>query len=200
MIAIVDYGMGNLRSVEKAFQFLGYSAGIVREPAAAAEASHLVLPGDAAFGDAMRNLREAGWVEVIHRSLQAGKPFLGICVGLQLMFDSSEEMGNHAGLGLLPGRCLRFPAGQPVPHIGWNQISIKRPLALLDGIPEGSFYYFVHSYYVQADESEDVLATTEYNVQFTSIAGRDHMFGMQFHPEKSQDHGLRLLRNFARLD
>lgn len=200
MIAIIDYGMGNLRSVQKAFEFLGFTAEIVDTPAQAAEASHLVLPGDAAFGDAMRNLRQAGWVDAIGSAIGKGKPFLGICVGLQLMFAESEEMGQHRGMGLLKGRCVRFPATERVPQIGWNQIAIQRPTPLLEGVPDGSFFYFVHSYYVQAEVEENCLATTDYGVEYTSIAGYDQVFGVQFHPEKSQDHGLRMLRNFAELN
>lgn len=191
--------MGNLRSVEKAFQFLGFDAYIAESPEQVANASHLVLPGDAAFGDAMRNLREAGWVELIHREIDAGKPFLGICVGLQLMFAASEEMGQHEGLGLLPGKCLRFPRSERVPQIGWNQINIKRQTPLLAGVPENSFFYFVHSYYVVADIDSDCIATTDYGIDYLSIAGRDGVYGVQFHPEKSQDHGLRLLKNFAEM-
>ncbi len=196
MIAIADYGMGNLRSVEKAFQFLGHEAAIVEDPVLARDATHLVLPGDAAFGDAMRNLRAAGWDEAVADHLRAGKPFLGICVGLQLMFAASEEMGHHAGLKLFAGRCRRFPASERVPQIGWNQISIQRECPLLDGVEEGSFFYFVHSYYVEAEESESV-ATTHYGLDYTSIAARENLFGVQFHPEKSQRVGLRLLANFA---
>lgn len=199
MIAIIDYGMGNLRSVEKAFQFLGFDAYIAESPEQVLNASHLVLPGDAAFGDAMRNLREGGWVELIHREIDAGKPFLGICVGLQLMFAASEEMGQHEGLSLLPGRCLRFPRSERVPQIGWNQINIKRQTPLLAGVPENSFFYFVHSYYVVADSDSDCIATTDYGIDYLSIAGRDGVYGVQFHPEKSQDHGLRLLKNFAEM-
>jgi len=199
LIAIIDYGMGNLRSVEKAFQFLGFPAQIVHDPRAGAAASHLVLPGDAAFGDAMHNLVAAGWEPVIRQAIAAGKPFLGICVGLQLMFDSSEEMGFHAGLGLLRGRCRRFPAGVRVPQIGWNQVSIRRRAALLEEVPDNAFFYFVHSYYVDAEDETDCLGITEYGLPYTSVAGRDRVFGVQFHPEKSQDNGLRLLANFARL-
>jgi glutamine amidotransferase len=200
MIAIIDYGMGNLRSVEKAFEFLGFEARIVDRPDQAEAATHLVLPGDAAFGDAMRNLRQAGWEEAIHQSIERGKPFLGICVGLQLMFSASEELGTHQGLGLLSGRCRRFPATERVPQIGWNQISIKQDVDLFDGVPDESFFYFVHSYYVAADETNDCLATTDYGLEYTSIAGRQHVFGVQFHPEKSQDIGLQLLKNFAAIN
>lgn len=200
MIAIIDYGMGNLRSVEKAFEFLGFEARIVDRPDQAEAASHLVLPGDAAFGDAMRNLRQAGWEEAIHQSIERGKPFLGICVGLQLMFSESEELGTHQGLGLLSGSCRRFPATERVPQIGWNQISIKQDVDLFNGVPDESFFYFVHSYYVAAAETDDCLATTDYGLEYTSIAGRQHVFGVQFHPEKSQDIGLQLLKNFAAIN
>lgn len=200
MIAIADYGMGNLRSVEKAFQFLGHEAFITDDPQRARDASHLVLPGDAAFGDAMRNLRTAGWDMAIEDHVSTGRPFLGICVGLQLMFATSEEMGQHTGLDLFAGRCRRFPAAERVPQIGWNQISVQQPCAILDGIEEGSFFYFVHSYYVEADKAEESVAVTDYGLTYTSIAARDNVFGVQFHPEKSQKVGLRLLANFAALN
>jgi glutamine amidotransferase len=200
VIAIIDYGMGNLRSVEKAFQFLGFEAFIAEKPAQVTNASHLVLPGAAAVGAAMRNLRAGGWEELIHREIAAGKPFLGICVGLQLMFAESEEMGQHTGLGLLPGKCLRFPPNERVPQIGWNQINIQRQTPLLEGVPENSFFYFVHSYYVVAENDSDCIATTDYGLDYLSIAGRDGVFGVQFHPEKSQDHGLRILKNFAQMN
>ena len=198
MIAVIDYGMGNLRSVEKAFQFLGFHAVITDRPEQAEGATHLVLPGDAAFGDAMRNLVEQGWDDLILKGVEQGKPFLGICMGLQLMFDESEEGGKHRGLGMLPGRIVKFPATERVPQIGWNQIAIERSVEILDGVPEGSYFYFVHSYYVDAADADQV-ATTEYGLEYTSIAARDNALGVQFHPEKSQQIGLRLLRNFARL-
>lgn len=198
MIAVIDYGMGNLRSVEKAFQFLGFDAVITDRPEQAEGATHLVLPGDAAFGDAMRNLVKQGWDDLILKGVEQGKPFLGICMGLQLMFDESEEGGKHRGLGMLPGRIVKFPATERVPQIGWNQIAIERSVEILDGVPEGSYFYFVHSYYVDAADA-DRVATTEYGLEYTSIAARDNALGVQFHPEKSQQIGLRLLRNFARL-
>ena len=198
MIAVIDYGMGNLRSVEKAFQFLGFHAVITDRPEQAEGATHLVLPGDAAFGDAMRNLVELGWDDLILKGVEQGKPFLGICMGMQLMFDESEEGGKHRGLGMLPGRIVKFPATERVPQIGWNQIAIERSVEILDGVPEGSYFYFVHSYYVDAADA-DRVATTEYGQEYTSIAARDNALGVQFHPEKSQQIGLRLLRNFARL-
>ena len=200
MIAIIDYGMGNLRSVQKAFEFLGFAAEIVEEPERLSEATHLVLPGDAAFGDAMRNLRAAGWDQAIVEGIAAKKPFLGICVGLQLMFSESEEMGQHSGLGIMPGKCVRFPVTERVPQIGWNQVAIKRDVPLMAGVPEGSFFYFVHSFYVETANESDCVATTDYGLDFTSIAGDGRVFGVQFHPEKSQAHGLRLLDNFARLN
>tara|TARA_B100000809_G_scaffold250399_2_gene282820 strand:- start:890 stop:1492 length:603 start_codon:yes stop_codon:yes gene_type:complete len=200
MIAIADYGMGNLRSVEKAFQFLGHDAFVTDDPQRTRDASHLVLPGDAAFGDAMRKLRAAGWDTAITDHIATGRPFLGICVGLQLMFASSEEMGQHTGLDLFAGRCRRFPVQERVPQIGWNQISIQQPCAILDGVEEGSFFYFVHSYYVEADVESESVALTDYGLSYTSIAARDNIFGVQFHPEKSQQVGLRLLANFAALN
>ena len=200
MIAVIDYGMGNLRSVEKAFQALGFSAQICEEPAQAAEASHLVLPGDGAFGEAIANVRRQGWDECIHRGIEAGKPFLGICVGMQLMFSESEEMGRHRGLDLLPGRVVRFPTSERVPHIGWNQMEIRRDSALFKGIPDEQFFYFVHSYYVAPERPDDCLAETEYGLHYTSVAAGDGVFGVQFHPEKSQRYGLEMLRNFAQMD
>ena len=197
MIAVIDYGMGNLRSVEKAFHHLGCEAAITERPADLASASHLVLPGDAAFGDAMQKLRDQGWEGAIRREVERGKPFLGICVGLQLIFAASEEMGQHTGLGLLPGRSVRFPATERVPQIGWNQADIRRDSPLLAGVPDASFFYFVHSYYVDAEDETDCVATTDYGLAYTSIAARDNVYGVQFHPEKSQKVGLRLLRNFA---
>jgi len=199
MIAIIDYGMGNLRSVEKAFQFLGFTARVIDNPAETINASHLVLPGDAAFGDAMRNLNNGGWVECIEQGIKSSKPFLGICVGLQLMFEESEEMGTHTGLGLLPGKCTRFPAGERIPQIGWNQIDIQKKTPLLEGIPTGSFFYFVHSYYVTTENTDERIATTNYGLNYTSVAGRDKLHGVQFHPEKSQGYGLRILKNFAQM-
>ena len=200
MILVIDYGMGNLRSVQKAFEFLGYDATISEDVSLIDKASHVVLPGDAAFGDAMRNLREGGWDRAILKSIESGRPFLGICVGLQLMFSESEERGTHQGLDLLPGKVRLFPSSERVPQIGWNQIAISRKCAILEGVPEGSFFYFVHSYYVETSVCEDSVATTEYGMEYTSIAQRDHVYGVQFHPEKSQDFGLKILDNFANLN
>ncbi len=199
MIAIVDYGMGNLRSVQKGFERVGHSAMITDEPEQVASAERIVLPGVGAFGDAMVNLTQTGLLDPIVKAISNGCPFLGICLGLQLMFTKSEEMGRHRGLDVLPGCVRKFPAGERVPQIGWNQIHIQQETPLLSGIPDGAFFYFVHSYFVAEDVSSDLLASTEYGIDYTSIAGRGVAFGVQFHPEKSQDLGLRLLKNFAEL-
>lgn len=197
MIAIVDYGMGNLRSVQKAFEHLGAKAAIVHRPEEIDHADRVVLPGVGAFGDAMDNLKAAGLIAPIVKAIAEGRPFLGICLGLQLMFAESEEMGQHRGLGILPGRVRRFPNGQRVPQIGWNEVRIRRETALLDGVPDGSYFYFVHSFFVASDRDADVIGTTDYGIDYASIAGDGRAFGVQFHPEKSQDAGLKILKNFA---
>ena len=199
MIAIVDYGMGNLRSVQKALEKIGATAEVTSDPAVLDGAQGIILPGVGAFGDAMDTLRARDLVEPVLRQVEAAKPLLGICLGMQLLFDESEEMGLHAGLGLLPGRVLRFPEGElKVPHIGWNQLEGVQG-SLLDGVEEGAYAYFVHSYYVEPGEPEDVLAMTEYGLVFAAVMGRGRIWGAQFHPEKSQDVGMRLLANYARL-
>jgi glutamine amidotransferase len=197
MIAIIDYGMGNLRSVQKAFQKVGAEAVVTDECETIESARAVVLPGVGAFGDAMTNLRSQGLVETIERVVERGKPLFGICLGLQLFFEESEEMGLHRGLGLFPGRVRRFDVGLKVPHIGWNQVHIRCQSPLLDGLADGSYTYFVHSYYVEPTEDDIILAVTDYGLDFASIVGRDNIFGIQFHPEKSQDVGLRILSNFV---
>jgi glutamine amidotransferase len=207
MIAILDYGMGNLRSVQKGLERVGATAVVTADPAALDEAQGVVLPGVGAFGDAMANLQTRRLIDPLLRQVAGGKPLLGICLGMQLLFDESEEMGRHRGLGLLPGRVVRFPASAllKVPHIGWNQLRIANcelriaKDGLLAGIADGAYAYFVHSYYALPEEPADVLATTEYGLEFASAVGRGTIFGAQFHPEKSQEVGLRLLANFARL-
>ena len=201
MINIVDYKMGNLRSVEKAFQHLGFQARISADPADIAGASHLVLPGDGAFGKSAEHLREMGFEKPIREFIATGKPFLGICVGFQLLFEQSEEMGLHPGLGILPGKVLKFPPGEKIPHMGWNQVSWLRSSPLSQGIADNSWFYFVHSYYAQAAEKSDVLGTTDYAIEFVSVVSREQgkIFAVQFHPEKSQEAGLRLLKNFAEI-
>jgi glutamine amidotransferase len=199
MIAILDYGMGNLRSVQKALERVGATAVVTDDLAALDDAQGVVLPGVGAFGDAMTHLQARRFIEPVLRQVSRGTPLLGICLGMQLLFDESEEMGHHQGLGLLPGRVVRFPEGDlKVPHIGWNQLRVT-DCELLAGIADGAYAYFVHSYYVVPGEPADVLATTEYGIAFASVVGRGTVFGAQFHPEKSQEVGLRLLENFTRL-
>jgi len=193
--------MGNLRSVEKAFHHLDFEARISADPADIAGASHLVLPGDGAFGKSMEHIREMGLEKPIREFIATGKPFLGICVGFQILFQQSEEMGSYQGLGILPGKVLKFPPGRKIPHIGWNQVSWLRPSPLTESIPDKSWFYFVHSYYAETADSKDVLGTTGYGIEFTSVVSRDQgkIFAVQFHPEKSQEAGLRLLKNFAEI-
>jgi glutamine amidotransferase len=197
MIAIADYGVGNLRSVQKALERVGATAVVTGDPAVLDVARGVVLPGVGAFGDAMANLRARRLLAPVLRQVDREKPLLGICLGMQLLFEESEEMGRHRGLGLLPGRVVRFPEGDlKVPHIGWNQLQMVGG-AVLEGTADGAYAYFVHSYYVAAEEPGDVLATTEYGVEFAAVVGRGKIWGAQFHPEKSQEVGLRLLKNFS---
>ena len=197
-IAIIDYGVGNLRSVEKALQAVGAAACLTSDPGLIREAGRLVLPGVGAFGECARRLRESKLDQLVLEAAEQNKPVIGLCVGLQLMFDEGHEFGVHAGLGLMRGRVIRFPQDGPrVPQIGWNQIERLKPCELLEGLDNGSYFYFVHSYYVEADNQEDVLAVTEYGLEYPSICARGSVCGVQFHPEKSQDNGLRLLANFA---
>lgn len=199
MIAIIDYGMGNLHSVQKALERVGTHALVTDSPQALQKAEALVLPGVGAFGDAMANLRAVDLVEPILSAVEKGKPLLGICLGMQLLFEESEELGCHQGLGLLSGSVRRFQKGVKVPHVGWNQLHICSPCVLLTGVSDGSFAYFVHSYYVDPTEAEIVTAITDYGPGFASVVAKGWVFGIQFHPEKSQDVGLRILSNFASL-
>lgn len=199
MIVIVDYGVGNLRSVQKGLERAGALVVVSSDPSEIDIAQGVILPGVGAFGDGMANLRARGLVDPVLRQVEAGKPLLGICLGMQLLFEESEEMGRHRGLGLLPGRVVRFPDSDlKVPHIGWNQLLGGRG-AVLAGTEERAWAYFVHSYYAVPEEPTDVLATTEYGLEFASVVGRAKIWGAQFHPEKSQEVGLRLLENFANL-
>lgn len=194
---IIDYGMGNLRSVEKALQAVGGRPVISGDPGAVLQAGRLILPGVGAFGDAMRNLRQYGMDQAVREAVQAGKPLLGLCLGLQLLFTQSEEFGLHEGLNLIPGRVRRLDEpGLHVPHVGWNQIEEIRPDPLLKDVREGSYFYFVHSFYVEPEKPADAVCWTHYGRRFCSIARRGNVWGAQFHPEKSQDAGKRLLRNF----
>lgn len=204
MIAIIDYGMGNLRSVQKGFEKVGFEAVVTADPLVVTEADKIVLPGVGAFPDCMRNLREGGFIEPILKVLEEGRPFLGICLGLQLLFTESEEFGIHKGLGVIPGRVVRFPEGMSekdeelkVPHMGWNQLSVRRRPAAFEGISDGANFYFVHSYYVQPEDESVVATTTTYGIEFCSSIWKDNIVATQFHPEKSQDKGLAILKNFG---
>jgi imidazole glycerol-phosphate synthase subunit HisH len=198
-IAIIDYGVGNLRSVEKAFTSQSIPVVVTRDEKILRDAAKLVLLGVGAFGYAMDSLRELGFDEIVIEAAKVGKPILGICVGLQMMFEEGQEFGVHKGLGLLPGRVVKFPDGVRVPHVGWNQVEIKLQHPVLRDLPNQSFFYFVHSYYVEPADSSCVMGGTEYNSCFASICGRGNVVGVQFHPEKSQSAGLKLLRNFAEI-
>ena len=199
MIAIVDYGMGNLRSVQKAFEKIGATARIVPFPQDIANACGIVLPGVGAFGQAMNNLRAIGWDVALRGAVQRGMPFIGIYLGMQLLFESSEEMGQHEGLGILRGEVKRFNGKLKVPQMGWNQMHLKQASPLLCNIADGSYAFFVHSYYCAPRDESIVLATTNYGIEFASVVGSGSVFGAQFHPEKSQSVGLKILENFARI-
>lgn len=204
MIAIVDYGMGNLRSVGKALVRLGHAAEVTRDVRRVERAAGVVLPGVGAFGACMENLRRYGLLAAVRDAALSGRPFLGICLGMQLLFEGSEEFGPVEGLGVLPGRVVRFAACEPgselrVPHMGWNALRVQRGHACLEGVADGTYVYFVHSYYPVPADPELVVTTTPYGVEFASSVGRGPLFACQFHPEKSQTVGLRILDNFARL-
>lgn len=199
MLVIVDYGMGNLQSVQNGFAGAGYAAMISGDPADISAASGLVLPGVGAFGRAMANLRKLGLDQLLLERAGAGVPLLGICLGLQLLFDRSEEQGDHRGLSLIRGEVVMFRGGMKVPHIGWNSIGVLRGHPLLDGIKSGDYFYFVHSYYAVPKAPEVVLAAATYGVPFPAVVGQGNIFGIQFHPEKSSRLGLRILANFGRL-
>lgn len=201
MIAIIDYDAGNIKSVEKALQSLGEEVIITRDEDVLLSADKVVLPGVGAFGDAMERLNEYGLISVIQKIVKKKTPFLGICLGLQLLFDSSEEAPGVKGLGILPGKIVRFPSdyGLKIPQIGWNSLSQPNKGRLFKGIDDGEFVYFVHSYYLCARDLNDVVATTEYGVTVHAAVERDNIFACQFHPEKSSDVGLRILKNFIDL-
>ncbi|MGE3153576.1 MAG: imidazole glycerol phosphate synthase subunit HisH [Nitrospiraceae bacterium] len=211
MIAIIDYGMGNLRSVQKAFETVGCPAVVTRSPQVLRDASHVVLPGVGAFADCMSNLEQFGLIQPIRAAIQSGKPFLGICLGFQVLFSESEEFGVHKGLDVLSGRVLRFPwtsessCGSPrggvaalkVPHMGWNQITIERRAPPFADLANEASLYFVHSYYVVPAEPSVIATTTTYGLSFASSIWRDNIVACQFHPEKSQSVGLRIVKNFG---
>ena len=201
MIAIIDYDAGNLKSVEKALQYLGEECIVTRDKEKLLKADKIILPGVGAFGDAMEKLHKFGLVDVIHKLVKENKPFLGICLGLQLMFEGSEEGPGVKGLGLLPGKIVKFPEkeGFKIPHMGWNSIDVKEGSRLFKGVSNNSYVYFVHSYYLQAENENDVAATTEYIPHAHASVEHDNIFACQFHPEKSGDVGLRILKNFCEL-
>ncbi len=201
MIAIVDYQMGNLRSVQKAFERVGHEATVTSDPAVIAAANKVVLPGVGAFADAIAELKRRELVAPIVDSITAGKPFLGICLGLQLLFERGYEDGEHEGMGVLSGEVRRFevPAEYKVPHMGWNQLHYRKRPPIFTGIEDRTHFYFVHSYYVVPREETIVAGVAEYPEPFCAMIWRDNLFATQFHPEKSQDAGLLILRNFAEL-
>jgi glutamine amidotransferase len=203
MIAIIDYGMGNLRSVQKGFEKMGYAVEVTRDAGRIEAATGVVLPGVGAFGACMDGLAECGLVDTVYRVVERGTPFLGICVGMQILFSESVEFGRVHGLDILKGKVVRFdPAtlqGGKIPHMGWNQLHIKRRAPHLDGIPDGAAVYFVHSYYPVPDDPEIITTTTDYGTEFVSSICWRNIFATQFHPEKSQAIGLRILANFGKL-
>lgn len=207
MIAIIDYGMGNLRSVQKALQKVGHDAAVTSDPKTILNAHRVVLPGVGAFPDCMRNLDALDLIPTVLKVIESGRPFLGICLGLQLLFEEGEEFGVHKGLGVLPGRVVRFPTEVPdnpeelykIPHMGWNRIKKVNGPPHLEAVPDASFFYFVHSYYVAPTDSSVIATTTDYGLEFVSSVWKDNVFATQFHPEKSQAMGLEILRKFGEL-
>ena len=200
MIAIINYGMGNLRSVQAGLERVGQEAFVTDDPGKIAGAPAVVLPGVGAFGDAIERLEETGLGDAFREAVQSGKPCLGICLGLQLLFSESEEGGLYRGLDIIQGKVVRFSNQLKVPHMGWNQIDIKQPDSpIFRDIQDGSYMYFVHSYYVQPTDADVIAAATDYGIDFTSMIAKDNLFATQFHPEKSQKIGLQILKNFGSL-
>ncbi len=199
MITIIDYGAGNIRSIEKAMQFLGEEVCLTGDPEKVRTAEKLILPGVGNFGDAMRNLDRSGLSDAVRDAAGRGTPLMGICLGLQLLFERSEESPEAEGLGILKGEILRIPdaPGLKIPHMGWNSLHLQNGGRLFEGIAEGTYVYFVHSYYLRAAEETIVKATTEYGVTIHAAVEKDNVFATQFHPEKSSEKGLEMLRNFA---
>ena len=196
-VVVIDYGVGNLRSVEKAFRAAGAEAVVSADERVLSRAEKLVLPGVGAFRACMGALVERGFDRLVRARVREGTPLLGVCVGMQMLFEESEEFGLTPGLGLLRGRVRRFPETLRVPQVGWNQVAWRRAHPLTEGIADGSFFYFVHSYLCEEEDAADALGETEYGLNYTSVVARGNVCGVQFHPEKSQAAGLRLLRNFA---
>jgi imidazole glycerol-phosphate synthase subunit HisH len=201
-IAIIDYGMGNLRSVQKALEHLGYEAVVTSNPDEIVSSDKVVFPGVGAFGDCMKNLENLGLINTIKEVISLGKPFLGICLGLQSLFSESDESQTYKGLDVIPGKVERFPEGLKIPHMGWNQVVFTekgRACPILKGIEEGTFFYFVHSYFVHPSDKSCVALESEYGDLFTAMIWKDNIFALQFHPEKSQKQGLKILDNFGKL-
>jgi imidazole glycerol-phosphate synthase subunit HisH len=201
MIVVVDYGMGNLRSVQKGFEKVGKPAVVSRDAAAVRNAERLVLPGVGAFPECMKNLSRFDLIDPILEFMASGRPFLGICLGLQLLFDESEEFGIHEGLKVVPGTVKGFDRGMglKIPHMGWNEVFFRKEIPIFRGIEDGSYFYFVHSFYVAPHNRDDIAAETDYGIRFTCAIARGNIFAVQFHPEKSQKNGLKILENFANL-
>jgi len=197
VIAVVDYGAGNLRSVEKALQAVGAQARLTEDAAEVARADAVVLPGVGAFGDALERLRSRGLDEAVLRGIREGKPFLGICLGLQVLFEASEESPGVQGFGVLPGEVRRFTGDLKVPHLGWNEVMFDPQEPLFTGIPRGAYFYFAHSYFAELAEADLAAGWTEYGRRFACAVRRDNVWAVQFHPEKSQRWGLQVLRNFS---
>jgi glutamine amidotransferase len=195
-VAVVDYGMGNLRSVAKALEKAGGVVTVTSDPNLVAKAERVVLPGVGAFGDCRKNLESSGLWEPVREAARKGTPLLGICLGFQLLFDGSDEFGDQKGYGILPGRVVRFPHGMTVPHMGWNDLRRVVDHPLLAGVPDGAYFYFVHSFYPTTADPADLIGETVYGLPFAAMAGRENVVGTQFHPEKSQRWGLRILENF----
>lgn len=202
MIAIIDYGAGNLQSVKKALDFIGAESVITDDPETINACDKILLPGVGSFGDAMASMEAKNLVETVKQNALSGKAFLGICLGLQLLFEESEETPGVKGLGIFKGKIRKFPAdmGLKIPHIGWNSLEIKQKDAIFKDVPENSYVYFVHSYYLEAEEPDTVATVTNYGIDFHSAVGRNNIFATQFHPEKSGDVGLKILRNFASME
>ena len=209
MIAVIDYGMGNLRSVQKSLEFVGAKVIVTHDPDLILNANSVVLPGVGAFKDCMANLNKLKLVDPIRKFIDGGKPFLGICLGLQVLFEESEEYGPVAGLGILPGKVVKFPGGSSetkngrpikIPHMGWNQIKVKKNVPLFRGVGDAPYFYFVHSYYVVPEDQNMIAAVTNYGVEFVSGIQHKNIYAFQFHPEKSQTLGLSILERFSNLN
>ncbi|HSE32358.1 MAG TPA: imidazole glycerol phosphate synthase subunit HisH [Pyrinomonadaceae bacterium] len=199
-VAIIDYGVGNLRSVEKAFAAVGVDAVVTSDKTALTQAERLVLPGVGAFATCMSEFNRYGFAEVVLRRVKERIPLLGVCVGMQMLFEESSEFGSAKGLGLLKGSVKRFSSELTVPHVGWNEVSKRFTSPLLNDVDNNSFFYFVHSYYCDPEDRNTIVGETEYGIRFASVVAKDNVCGVQFHPEKSQASGLRLLKNFAKSD